>query len=63
MTVCKPANTSSLYTGYDGLEARKEARENAWRHPGWDEVVAYTVPLIKEMHARILVPNYFSPAQ
>uniref|UniRef100_A0A0P4WH42 NIPSNAP domain-containing protein n=1 Tax=Scylla olivacea TaxID=85551 RepID=A0A0P4WH42_SCYOL len=48
---------------YNSLEGRKEARENAWRHPGWDEVVAYTVPLIKEMHARILVPNYFSPAQ
>ncbi|XP_071541774.1 protein NipSnap isoform X2 [Panulirus ornatus] len=47
---------------YSSLEARKESRENAWRHPGWDEVVAYTVPLIKEMHARILAPNYFSPA-
>ncbi|XP_042216673.1 protein NipSnap-like isoform X2 [Homarus americanus] len=48
---------------YSSLEARKEARENAWRHPGWDEVVAYTVPLIREMHARILVPNSISPAQ
>ncbi|XP_042862335.1 protein NipSnap-like isoform X2 [Penaeus japonicus] len=48
---------------YSSLEGRKEARENAWRHPGWDEVVAYTVPLIQEMHARILVPNTFSPAQ
>lgn len=51
------------FTGYNSLQGRKEARENAWRHPGWDEVVAYTVPLIKEMHARVLVPNYFSPAQ
>ncbi|XP_045591890.1 protein NipSnap isoform X2 [Procambarus clarkii] len=48
---------------YKSLAARKEARESAWRHPGWDEVVAYTVPLISEMHARILVPNSISPAQ
>jgi len=48
---------------YSSLEGRKEARENAWRNPGWDEVVAYTVPLIREMDTRILYPNSFSPSQ
>ena len=52
-----------LPAGYGSLAARKAAREDAWRHPGWDEVVAYTVPLIDEMHARILYPNDISPAQ
>ncbi|KAG8312410.1 Nipsnap [Homalodisca vitripennis] len=43
--------------------ARKETRESAWRSPGWDECVAYTVPLIREMHSRILIPASFSPTQ
>lgn len=30
---------------------------------GWDECVAYTVPLIREMHTRILKPTKFSPTQ
>jgi len=50
-------------SGYGGLEKRKEDRENAWRKPGWDQVVAYTVPLIEEYHSRIAYPNYFSPTQ
>ncbi|KAB7503734.1 Protein NipSnap [Armadillidium nasatum] len=48
---------------YESLEARKVSREDAWRHPGWNEVVAYTVPLIREQHTRIMVPNSFSQAQ
>ncbi|KAH0557673.1 protein NipSnap isoform X1 [Cotesia glomerata] len=48
---------------YKDLQARKETRESAWRSPGWDECVAYTVPLIREMHSRILKPTSFSPTQ
>ncbi|KAJ8913744.1 hypothetical protein NQ315_007461 [Exocentrus adspersus] len=48
---------------YANLTARKETRESAWRSPGWDECVAYTVPLIREMHCRIMVPTEFSPTQ
>lgn len=48
---------------YSGLQKRKETRESAWRSPGWDECVAYTVPLIREMQSRILHPNTFSPTQ
>lgn len=48
---------------YENLNKRKETRESAWRSPGWDECVAYTVPLIREMHCRIMVPTEFSPTQ
>ncbi|EFA05012.1 protein NipSnap [Tribolium castaneum] len=48
---------------YEDLNKRKETRESAWRSPGWDECVAYTVPLIREMHCRIMVPTEFSPTQ
>lgn len=48
---------------YQDLNTRKETRESAWRAPGWDECVAYTVPLIREMHCRIMVPTEFSPTK
>jgi hypothetical protein len=48
---------------YKSYQERKETREQAWRQPGWDECVAYTVPLIREMHCRILVPTEFSPTK
>ncbi|KAH8314764.1 hypothetical protein KR067_012978, partial [Drosophila pandora] len=48
---------------YKSLQDRKETREAAWRSPGWDECVAYTVPLIREMHCRVLAPTDFSPTQ
>lgn len=48
---------------YKDLLSRKETRESAWRSPGWDECVAYTVPLIREMHCRILIPTEFSPTK
>ena len=51
----------SLNAGYKDLQTRKETREAAWRKPGWDECVAYTVPLIREMDSRILLPTSFSP--
>ncbi|GLV38501.1 nipsnap [Carabus blaptoides fortunei] len=48
---------------YKDLNTRRETRESAWRSPGWDECVAYTVPLIREMHCRILEPTAFSPTK
>ncbi|KAI1285850.1 Protein NipSnap [Halotydeus destructor] len=46
---------------YDDLQNRKDVREDAWRKPGWDEIVAYTVPLIREMRSRWMTGNDFSP--
>lgn len=54
---------SSKTLGYKSFQDRKESREAAWRAPGWDECVAYTVPLIREMHTRILRPTEFSPTK
>lgn len=48
---------------YSSHQQRKETREFAWQQPGWDSCVQYTVPLIQEMHSRILVPTEFSPTQ
>ncbi|CAO1424886.1 unnamed protein product [Diamesa hyperborea] len=48
---------------YKSYQERKETREHAWRLPGWDDCVAHTVPLIREMHCRILVPTEFSPTK
>lgn len=50
---------------YDSLEGRKEARENVWQkqQSGWSEIVANTVPLIREMTSRIMVPLDHSPTQ
>lgn len=52
-----------LFSGYKDLQSRKDTRESAWRLPGWDQCVAYTVPLIREMHCRILSPTTFSPTK
>ncbi|CAG2115548.1 unnamed protein product, partial [Medioppia subpectinata] len=46
---------------YENLFSRKETRESAWRKPGWDECVAYTVPLIMQMRSRWMSSNDFSP--
>lgn len=35
-----------LNADYDDFQNRKDVRENAWRKPGWDEVVAYTGKLL-----------------
>ncbi|KAI8740054.1 Nipsnap [Biomphalaria glabrata] len=48
---------------YKDLQTRKETREAAWNRPGWDECVSYTVPLIRHMKSRILIPTPFSPLQ
>ncbi|XP_064612200.1 protein NipSnap-like isoform X1 [Liolophura sinensis] len=56
-------NTVQHLWGYKDLQTRKETREAAWQKPGWDECVAYTVPLIRHMQSRILIPTPFSPLQ
>lgn len=49
------------FWAYKDLQTRKVVREAAWRRPGWDECVAYTVPLIRSTNAQILIPTPFSP--
>lgn len=46
---------------YEDLQARKDVREDSWTKPGWDEIVAYTVPLIRELKTRWMSANSFSP--
>ncbi|XP_064648677.1 protein NipSnap-like isoform X2 [Lineus longissimus] len=45
---------------YKDLQTRKEQREAAWSMPGWDECVAYTVPLIQTLNCGIMIPTPFS---
>lgn len=63
LSILKSLYKKLYFTGYKNLQERKEIRESAWRSPGWDECVAYTVPLIREMHSRILVPTEISPTK
>ncbi|XP_065188202.1 protein NipSnap homolog 2-like [Sycon ciliatum] len=46
---------------YQNLQIRKEVRESAWQQPGWEEVVARTVPLVRWMESSILTPTSYSP--
>jgi len=48
---------------YEDLENRKSTRQAAWEKAGWDDTVYYTVPLIREMKSRILIPLDYSPLQ
>lgn len=48
---------------YKSLHHRKESREKMWSKPGWDECVAYTVPLIRKMESKIMTPLPFSPTK
>ncbi|XP_023338200.1 protein NipSnap [Eurytemora carolleeae] len=43
---------------YGSLEERKEAREVVWQHQQsqWQDIVANTVPLIRQMTSRIMLP-------
>ena len=56
-------HTTHSRIAYDDLESRKKVRAAAWATPGWDDCVAYTVPLIRSMKTRILLPMSFSPLQ
>ncbi|NWW75262.1 NIPS1 protein, partial [Climacteris rufus] len=48
---------------YRDLQSREETRNAAWRKRGWDENVYYTVPLIRSMESRIMIPLKISPLQ
>jgi len=48
---------------YKDLKHRKQVREETWRKPGWDTTVAYTVPLIRTMQSKLMLPTTFSPSQ
>uniref|UniRef100_A0A3B3SR63 Nipsnap homolog 1 (C. elegans) n=1 Tax=Paramormyrops kingsleyae TaxID=1676925 RepID=A0A3B3SR63_9TELE len=48
---------------YKDLQSRDETRNSAWQKPGWDSTVYYTVPLIRSMESRIMIPTKNSPLQ
>uniref|UniRef100_A0A8D0G2T6 Nipsnap homolog 1 n=1 Tax=Sphenodon punctatus TaxID=8508 RepID=A0A8D0G2T6_SPHPU len=48
---------------YRDLQSREETRNAAWRKRGWDENVYYTVPLVRNMESRIMIPLRISPLQ
>ncbi|XP_064387086.1 protein NipSnap homolog 2-like [Halichondria panicea] len=48
---------------YKDLVDRQEMRQEAWSVPGWDECVMRTVPLIRYMAVRVLIPTAYSPLQ
>jgi len=48
---------------YKSLADRKQCREGTWAHPEWNDVVANTVPLVKEMSTTIVEPLPFSPTK
>jgi len=48
---------------YKNFQHRKQMRTDAWTKPGWSENVEYTVPLIRKMESKILVPLKNSPMQ
>lgn len=48
---------------YKDLQAREETRKTAWTKRGWDENVYYTVPLVRNMESRIMIPLKISPLQ
>lgn len=55
-------NVNHLWA-YKDLQTRREMRESAWQRPGWNETVTYTVPLIRHMESKLMVPTSFSPMQ
>ncbi|KAJ8263409.1 hypothetical protein COCON_G00158660 [Conger conger] len=48
---------------YKSLQSREETRSAAWQNDGWDSLVYYTVPLIRSMESRIMIPTKNSPLQ
>ncbi|CAH3108504.1 LOW QUALITY PROTEIN: protein NipSnap homolog 1-like [Pocillopora verrucosa] len=48
---------------YEDLATRQKIRQNMWNRPGWDTCVANTVPLIRRMESRIMIPLPFGPLQ
>ncbi|KAB5562735.1 NIPSNAP-domain-containing protein [Coniochaeta sp. 2T2.1] len=54
-------NTVHHLWQFADLEERKIRREKSWSQEGWAETVHKTVPLIREMKSRILIPMPWSP--
>lgn len=48
---------------YKDLNERHETRQSNWQLPGWDECVQKTVPLMRHMETRIMLPTPYSPFQ
>ncbi|CAD7682348.1 unnamed protein product [Nyctereutes procyonoides] len=48
---------------YKDLQSREETRNAAWRKRGWVENIYYTVPLVRHMESRIMIPLKISPLQ
>ncbi|XP_058493263.1 protein NipSnap homolog 1 isoform X2 [Solea solea] len=48
---------------YESLQSREETRNSAWLKEGWDSSVYYTVPLIRNMESRLMIPTKGSPLQ
>lgn len=45
---------------YDSLDDRRDSREDVWHQSGWNEIVAKTTPLIRNMTSRIMRPLDYS---
>ena len=54
-------NTVHHLWQFADLEERKARREMSWAVEGWGDTVHKTVPLIKDMRSRILIPCEWSP--
>uniref|UniRef100_A0A3Q3FDK7 Nipsnap homolog 1 (C. elegans) n=1 Tax=Kryptolebias marmoratus TaxID=37003 RepID=A0A3Q3FDK7_KRYMA len=48
---------------YESLQSREETRNAAWQKDGWDVNVYYTVPLVRSMESRLMIPTKCSPLQ
>ncbi|CAD5214448.1 unnamed protein product [Bursaphelenchus okinawaensis] len=51
------------FWAYKDMVHRNHTRHDTWSKPGWDVNVQYTVPLIKKMNSKILVPTPLSKLQ
>ncbi len=50
---------------YDNLEERRKGREMVWQREQerWEDVVAGTMPLVRRMSSRIMIPTPYSPTK
>ena len=50
---------------YDSLQDRQKARDVDWskQQMQWSEIVTHTMPLIRQMDSRIMIPTDYSPTK
>jgi len=50
---------------YDSLQDRQKARDVVWskQQMQWSEIVTHTMPLIRQMDSRIMIPTDYSPTK